>query len=210
MVADHNFVSRSRLGRRRTGGALRPRSVCVVVRDVERQSNADRGRWLDDSTRQDGMAVDCERSVELKLYVKLPFNELPRNRCSRGSPCPAASHVARAVPLDKPTAHAVNVQSRLLRCRAAMRIGTEKATVNEWLNRVERTEKLSWNSTLRTALLRTVTTKGGTAHAQPQARRYGAKRCARLVLHRRRCVRSGDRPLGAISQRNSLLTLQVT
>ena len=47
---------------------------------MDRQSNADRGKWLDDPTRHDGMVVDCEtRSVELKLYVKLPFNELPRN-----------------------------------------------------------------------------------------------------------------------------------
>ena len=53
---------------------------CVAVREIERQSNADRGFWLDETTRHDGMTVDCEaHSVELKLYVKLPFNELPRN-----------------------------------------------------------------------------------------------------------------------------------
>lgn len=53
---------------------------CVAARDIEQQSNAGRGTWLDDHTRHDGMSVDCEaRAVELKLYVRLPFRELPGN-----------------------------------------------------------------------------------------------------------------------------------
>ena len=61
-------------------GPFNHEKFCIAVRDIERQSNAGRGKWLDDSTRHDGMTVDCEaHAVELKLYVKLPFSELPRN-----------------------------------------------------------------------------------------------------------------------------------
>jgi hypothetical protein len=53
---------------------------CLAAKDIERLQNEDRGTWLDDHTRHDGMTVDCEeRVVELKLFVQGAFGELVGN-----------------------------------------------------------------------------------------------------------------------------------
>jgi hypothetical protein len=43
---------------------------CVVVTDIARRMNARKGRWLDRSTRHDGVAVDCpSKTLEAKRFV---------------------------------------------------------------------------------------------------------------------------------------------
>ena len=43
---------------------------CVAVTDVARRMNARRGKWLDRSTRHDGVEVDCEpKTLEAKRFL---------------------------------------------------------------------------------------------------------------------------------------------
>ena len=43
---------------------------CVAVTDIARRMNARKGRWLDRSTRHDGVVVDCpSKTLEAKRYV---------------------------------------------------------------------------------------------------------------------------------------------
>ena len=53
---------------------------CIGAQDVERRSNTAQGKWLDEYTRHDGMTVNCtERSVNLTLYVAVPFEQIEGN-----------------------------------------------------------------------------------------------------------------------------------
>jgi hypothetical protein len=53
---------------------------CIAAQDIERRANADQGTWIDEYTRHEGMTVDCEtRAVELRLYVHVPFKDIPGN-----------------------------------------------------------------------------------------------------------------------------------
>jgi hypothetical protein len=53
---------------------------CNAATDIARLQNEDRGKWLDDHTRHDGMTVDREeRAVELTLFVQGAFRELVGN-----------------------------------------------------------------------------------------------------------------------------------
>jgi hypothetical protein len=43
---------------------------CVAVTDIARRMNARRGKWLDRSTRHDGVVVDCElKTLEAKRFL---------------------------------------------------------------------------------------------------------------------------------------------
>jgi hypothetical protein len=43
---------------------------CVAVTDIARRMNARRGKWLDRSTRHDGVVVDCgAKTVEAKRFL---------------------------------------------------------------------------------------------------------------------------------------------
>jgi hypothetical protein len=43
---------------------------CVAVTDVAQRMNARRGKWLDRSTRHDGIEVDCEsKKFEAKRFL---------------------------------------------------------------------------------------------------------------------------------------------
>ena len=47
-----------------------PDEFCVAVTDVARRMNAHRGKWLDRSTRRDGVEVDCEaKTLEAKRFL---------------------------------------------------------------------------------------------------------------------------------------------
>ena len=50
---------------------------CVAVTDVARRMNARRGKWLDRSTRHDGVELDCEvKTLEVKRFVNADPNEM--------------------------------------------------------------------------------------------------------------------------------------
>src|SRR5215831_14043655 len=43
---------------------------CIAVTDAARRMNARKGRWLDRSTRYDGVLVDCEaKTLEAKRFL---------------------------------------------------------------------------------------------------------------------------------------------
>ena len=43
---------------------------CVAVSDIVRHTNARKGRWLDRSTRHDGVELDCDaKTLEAKRFV---------------------------------------------------------------------------------------------------------------------------------------------
>jgi hypothetical protein len=43
---------------------------CVAITDIVRRMNARKGRWLDRSTRHDGVELDCEsKTLEAKRFV---------------------------------------------------------------------------------------------------------------------------------------------
>jgi hypothetical protein len=45
---------------------------CVAVTDVARRMNTRRGKWLDRSTRHDGVEVDCEsKTLEAKRFLNV-------------------------------------------------------------------------------------------------------------------------------------------
>jgi len=53
---------------------------CDAAKDTERRSNEDRGKWIEEDTRYDGITVSCEnRTVEFKLFVQLGFIDIPGN-----------------------------------------------------------------------------------------------------------------------------------
>ena len=60
---------------------------CDSVMEVAQRMNARRGRWLDRSTRQDGVAVDCEsKTLEANRFV----NANPGDMREVGGPQTAA------------------------------------------------------------------------------------------------------------------------
>lgn len=53
---------------------------CYEASEVAQTANRDLGKWLDEFTRHDGVAVDCDaRSIETKLFVRLAFKDIPGN-----------------------------------------------------------------------------------------------------------------------------------
>jgi len=53
---------------------------CRDASEVVQTANGDRGKWLDEFTRHDGVVVDCEaQTVETKLFVALAFKDIPGN-----------------------------------------------------------------------------------------------------------------------------------
>jgi hypothetical protein len=50
---------------------------CVAVTDIARRMNARKGRWLDRSTRHDGVELDCEsKTLEAKRFVDADSDEM--------------------------------------------------------------------------------------------------------------------------------------
>jgi hypothetical protein len=50
---------------------------CVAVTDIARRMNARTGRWLDRSTRHDGVELDCEsKTLEAKRFVDADPDEM--------------------------------------------------------------------------------------------------------------------------------------
>jgi hypothetical protein len=50
---------------------------CVAVTDIARRMNARKGRWLDRSTRHDGVGLDCEsKTLEAKRFVDADPDEM--------------------------------------------------------------------------------------------------------------------------------------
>jgi len=51
--------------------AFDPDAFCTTVTDIARRMNARAGRWLDRSTRHDGVEVDCGlKTLETKRFLK--------------------------------------------------------------------------------------------------------------------------------------------
>ena len=51
--------------------AFDPDAFCTTVTDIARRMNARAGRWLDRSTRHDGVEVDCGlKMLETKRFLK--------------------------------------------------------------------------------------------------------------------------------------------
>jgi hypothetical protein len=50
---------------------------CIAVTDIARRMNARKGRWLDRSTRHDGVELDCEsKTLEAKRFVDADPDEM--------------------------------------------------------------------------------------------------------------------------------------
>jgi hypothetical protein len=50
---------------------------CDSVTEVAQRMNARRGRWLDRSTRHDGVVVDCEaKSLEAKRFINAALDDM--------------------------------------------------------------------------------------------------------------------------------------
>jgi hypothetical protein len=50
---------------------------CAAVTDIAQRSNARKGRWLDRSTRHDGVELDCESmTLEVKRYLNADPDEM--------------------------------------------------------------------------------------------------------------------------------------
>ena len=53
---------------------------CHDAGKVMQTANGDRGKWLDEFTRHDGVVLDCEaRAVETKLFVTIAFKDIAGN-----------------------------------------------------------------------------------------------------------------------------------
>jgi hypothetical protein len=52
-------------------------AFCVAVADIAHRMNARKGRWLDRSTRHDGVELDCEsKTFEAKRFVNADPDEM--------------------------------------------------------------------------------------------------------------------------------------
>ena len=50
---------------------------CAAVTDIAHRMNARKGRWLDRSTRHDGVELDCEaKTLEVKRFVNADPDEM--------------------------------------------------------------------------------------------------------------------------------------
>lgn len=68
------------LARFETDKAFDHDSFCLTAWEIVQRTNEERGKWIAEHTRHEGMTVDCQkRTVELKLLLHSPFKDIPGN-----------------------------------------------------------------------------------------------------------------------------------